>query len=181
MLRGAVNVKVAVAQMLVATFLVGISTFVHADKLPTVEASKEDPFLQCIAIAKALPRSLKELRKRGSVLSEKTSLKAQEYCDTEKYKCRLAELKMPGLEIYLLDVMSERTLSPLVVRISSAKWRLMKGIYVGQKLKELERYYGVEAPPNAGAFQICGEATCLEVRHRADLIVEIEIDCQASI
>lgn len=174
--------KVAIVQMLAVTFLAGVSAFVHGnEQLPTVEASKEDPFLQCEVIATALPRSLNELRKLGPVLSEKMSYQAQEYCDTEKYKCRLVELKMPGLEIYLLDVTSERTLSPLVVRVSSAKWRLMKGIYIGQELKELEFHYGVKAPPNAGTFQICGEATCLEVKHRAGLIVEIEIDCQASI
>jgi hypothetical protein len=160
----------------VILFPIGASA---AGAIPQVAARIGDPFQQCEAISKALPLTVELLRQRGKVLSQKVSRDTDEYCDPTKYKCRRVDLRMDGLHIDVLEVERKQGLSPLLISITSGKWRLMKGVHVGQAVSEVGALYGVEIPPNEGKFAVCGEVTCLEVQHRAQRVMRLSLDCQS--
>jgi len=162
----------------IAAGLIGSAVGAVAAEPPSVKAKVGDPFLQCNAISNALPRSLKMLRSLGPVISQRTSSDVAEYCDSSKHKCRRIQIRMPGLGADLIENSSEHVLAPLEIEISSSKWRLMKGVQVGQTVGDLAAFYGVEAPPNDGEFKICGEVACLEVHHRKQRVEKLRLDCQ---
>nr|WP_316643368.1 hypothetical protein [uncultured Roseateles sp.] len=168
--------------LLIVTALLGSSVAAATTlPLPSVEATIGDPFRQCEAVSAALPPSLKELRGLGPVVSQSISSDVAEYCDAQKYSCRRVKIQMPGLNADLLEISGERVLSPLEIEISSSRWRLMSGVYVGQKLNDFLAFYGVKAPPNEGEFKVCGEVACLAVQHRKHRVARLQLDCQSVI
>jgi hypothetical protein len=164
-----------------AALLLGSALDAIAGELPSARAKVGDPFQQCEAISNALPRSLNRLRSLAPVISQRISNDVSEYCDKSKYKCRRVQIKMPGLKADLLEVTSKQVLSPLVIEISSNKWRLMKGVHVGQRVEELAAFYGIEAPDNVGAFNVCGEVACLKIQHSEQRVTTLRLDCQVAI
>lgn len=149
--------------------------------LPVLDATRGEPREQCAAVDKALPRSLAALRRQAPVLSQRISDQAGEYCDMEKYRCRVVDIKMPGLEAYLLEVLDQRVLSTLAIEISAPRWRLMKGVRVGEPVTALAARYGATVPPALPEFKICGQRGCLEVGQRNGRVTRLRIDCQADI
>jgi hypothetical protein len=164
-----------------ATLLLGSALGAVASEMPSAKAKTGDPFQQCEEVSNALPRSLNLLRSMAPVISQRISNDVTEYCDTSKHKCRRVQVNMPGLKADLLEVTSKRVLSPLSIEITSKKWRLMKGVHVGQRVEELAAFYGTDVPDNLGAFKVCGEVACLEIQHVEQRITKLRLDCQVAI
>jgi len=149
-----------------------------ADRMKYLGTTKTDPARLCIALGKKFPLNIVEFRKLGHLVKESVRPDS-DYCYEPSNKCQIYNLDYDGLNLQLIEQEPGQTAYVLTLKLTKSKWNILEVVRVGQKISDLETYFGVTIPNNVSPIGLIGEALAIEVEHKNGIVTGLYLDCQA--
>lgn len=156
------------------------STFLVAADIPNIPTTAVDPFETCTVLNKNIPQQISSIRHIGKILNE-TVVGDADYCELKAKECDIVNIQFSGLTLALLVKKETQEVSVLAATLSSPRWSFLGNIKIGQRLEELEKYYGVSIPRDVSPIKLEGECTPLTIWHSHGRVTKLHLDCQACI
>jgi hypothetical protein len=151
-----------------------------AGRIQYLQTTKTDPFELCIEFAKKYPLKLHEFRKLGHLVKE-TVRPDSDYCYEPSNQCQIYNLYFNGLSLMLIEKEPGQTANVLALKLTNRKWSILNPVRVGQRLSNLESYFGVKIPNGVSPIGLIGEAYAIEVEHKNGVVTGLDLDCQSGI
>ncbi|MFZ2163477.1 MAG: hypothetical protein WAW02_14790 [Sideroxyarcus sp.] len=153
-------------------------TTLGADRIRYLKAKKSDPGELCQAIGKKFPLKLEGFRKLGK-LEKETVRPDSDYCYEPTNQCRIYDLEFTGLSLQLIEKEPNQNAGILTIKITGNRWDILGKVHVGQKISEIESYYGVKIPNNVSPIGIIGDCLAVVIYHEDGLVTGLNLDCQS--
>lgn len=157
--------------------LLPLSAF-GTDRIRYLKATKSDPGELCLAIGKKFPLKLEGFRKLGKIEKE-TVYPDTNYCYEPSNQCQIYGLEFTGLKLELIEKEPNKKAGVLTLEITGNRWDILGKVRVGQKLSEIESYYGVKIPNDVSPIGIIGDCLAIVLYHDAGVVTGINLDCQS--
>jgi hypothetical protein len=172
------QVKMIFWKLLTAIILSVPLLVMGADRMEYLGTTKTDPVKLCIALGKKLPLKIVDFRKLGQLVKE-TVQPDSDYCYETTNQCQIYNLDFNGLSLYLIEKEPGQTAYVLTLKLTKSNWSILDVVRVGQKISDLETYFGVKIPKNVSPIGLIGEAIAIEVEHKNGVVTGLHLDCQA--
>lgn len=164
---------------LIAAIILFLPLFVFgADRMEYLGTTKTDPGRLCIALEKKFPLKIVDFRKLGQLVKE-TVRPDSDYCYEPSNQCQIYNLDFDGLSLQLIEKEPGQTAYVLTLKLTKNNWNIFDVVRVGQKISDLETYFGVKIPKNISPIGLIGEVIAIEVEHKNGVVTGLHLDCQA--
>ncbi len=146
-------------------------------QVPTyhVVAKASDPFDLCASVVNRLPPTLAELRPVLEVVSE-TPEGGTFPCGSST--CRVHRFIGKGYAARFVVATPRDEVTPIEVRIDSARWRLLTPLRVGMPVSVAEQFFGVALAGLNGRTEVEGVCSTLTLDYQARQLTHLHLQCR---